>query len=108
MGTRTVALVGVSTLLFFSACKGKGVDISADTVDFPWPFTVASGRVECQDGQAVVFISNGITYSLNGLADSRAATRGYSDLKPIWKADPAIPGMRINIGPVVDLGLSKC
>ena len=90
------------------SCEESGEEISKSSVDFDWPFAVASGRVECRNGCEVVFTSNGVTYSINGTADAFASQRGYRDVRPIWADNPAILGTKINIGPIISIGLDLC
>lgn len=82
-----------------------------------WPFTVKSGTLECLNGNIVVFHANGQTYAINGSADGVAGSRGYKDLREIWrnnpeydkyfsKNDPDHP--KINIGPIIKEGLQLC
>lgn len=86
-----------------------------------WPFTVDGGVVTCRGhavGVGVVrFITNGTVYSINGatkLTGSNdfppvdAAMADSADIKEIWAANPAIPGLRMDLGPVLDRGLAMC
>lgn len=66
-----------------------------------WPFTVDSGEL-CRDGDKVWLAHNGETYALNGL--SQQITK--HELWPIWRDDPDSPGRKINIGPMIEKGLS--
>ena len=71
-----------------------------------WPFTVPQGIVACDDHGGVVFTTpDGTTYWLNGTAGDE---HKYRDVHPIWRKDPSIPGLRIDIGPMIDLGLRLC
>jgi hypothetical protein len=72
-------------------------------VQAKWPFTVASGLLECKPGRVVVFHTGGTTYGVNGLAAAR-----YRSINPIGRSDPTIPGTKISVGPVIDRGLSLC
>lgn len=69
-----------------------------------WPLTVAAGVVSCRDG-AVTFRAAGVTYAVNGTA--RMLHRG-ADIVRIWRRNPAIPGSRIDISPIIDRGLELC
>lgn len=90
-----------------------GRRVTAAELGDRWPLTVREGKIACIPGpvvpgirrvDAVVLHSRGKTYALNGAAKSR----GYLPIEPIWKNDPAIPGLRINIGPLIDLALKEC
>ena len=77
-----------------------------------WPFTVDQGILKC-DNNAVIFISNGRTYGVNGTAKSRGRNQGYSDIEDIWAFDPLFSDggnneVRINIGPIISDGLKLC
>ena len=68
-----------------------------------WPFTVSSGKLKC-DRNAVVFVARGQTYAVNGIAISM----GYADIRAIWRNNKDGSGPKINIGPVLTLGLTLC
>jgi hypothetical protein len=70
-----------------------------------WPLTVASGVVRCS-GQAVTFTAAGRTYALNGVAEMQHP--GWPQIERIWRKNPAIPGTRIDIGPIIERGLKLC
>lgn len=95
-------------LLALVACREETPALTAETVDFPWPFTVDGGSVECRDGFEIVFVSDGNAYPLNGAATNNAAERGYLPLQQIWADDPAVPGARVSITPMLNLGLAEC
>lgn len=63
-----------------------------------------SGFVDCVDGFSAIFRTDGQTYALNGTARSR----GYAEIDPIWRDNSAIPGAKINIGPLIDLANQQC
>ncbi|BET65587.1 hypothetical protein ASA1KI_05050 [Opitutales bacterium ASA1] len=58
------------------------------------------------DLQILTFTANGRVYALNGIASSHAKKRGFSAIEEIWKANPNVPGLRINISPIIDRGLA--
>lgn len=70
-----------------------------------WPFTVEQGEVRCLNAGEVVFIAEGTTYAVNGTAEGRKL---YADIAPIWRDDPSYPGLKVSIGPIIDLGLKLC
>lgn len=70
-----------------------------------WPLTVEEGHIRCLSGQAVVFSAGGYVYAVNGTAKGRDK---YRDIDEIWRDDPVYPGLKINIGPLLDYGLSLC
>jgi hypothetical protein len=76
-----------------------------DNFGADWPLLVEDGRVECRPGRQVVFISDGITYGVNGPAQ---ATHSYRNIEQIWASDPAVSGAKKDIGPIIDAGLKLC
>jgi len=50
-----------------------------------------------------VFIVNGKVYAVNGNAKIR-----YRDTFEIWRDNPKIPGTKINIGEMIQMGLKLC
>ncbi|MCV7286122.1 DUF2511 domain-containing protein [Mycolicibacterium wolinskyi] len=86
--------------------------ISEDTwTDGPWPFTVSDGTLMCApygvggNQQSVTFVTNRTMYAINGTAKS---TRQFEAIEAIWKDNPEIPGTKLDIGPVLEMGLSLC
>lgn len=49
---------------------------------------------------------DGTDYAVNGTA--LTVEPDLPKIDAIWKNDPDVPGTRINIGPVIDKGLSLC
>lgn len=78
--------------------------VSRDQFGDEWPLTVERGEVECMDGFIAVFHQNAKTWALNGAAQ----TRGYPEIDPIWRDNPAVPGTKINIGVLTELALQQC
>ena len=76
-----------------------------------WPLTVSNGTLSCSplgDLGIVTFSANEKTYAVNGIAKGRAKQNGWRPIDEIWKANPTVPGTKINIGPLIDKGLSLC
>lgn len=83
--------------------------ISKETLGAPWPFSVDSGVVQCNDQRHVLFVAGGQTYAINGTA--RGAIKAgapYKDLDEIWLDNPDMAGAKISVQPVLDIGLSLC
>lgn len=110
----TVLFCLITSCVVFS-CSGRtdnqataplpsGVLVTRETMGESWPLIVDQARVECLDGRVAVVHVNGITYALNGTAKSR----GYPAVDPIWRADPSLPGSKINIGPLIEIALKQC
>lgn len=71
-----------------------------------WPFTVDQGVVRCvMPKREIVFSSGGKPYAVNGTAK---ANKLYGDIGQIWRDNPAIEGTKIDISPILNLGLSLC
>lgn len=77
-----------------------------------WPFTVdegvlafrQTGRLKNGDPVgAVTFTANGKTYGVNGIARGKAS--GHADIEEILADDPAVPGLKKNISPIIERGL---
>lgn len=71
-----------------------------------WPLEPEYGALRCEDGSAVVFDApDGQTYAVNGTAKSWKKGR---EIRPIWLDNPDLEGLKIDIGPLIDEGLSRC
>jgi hypothetical protein len=77
----------------------------ADIPKGEWPLTVSHGVVRCE-GTSVIFRANGRDYAVNGTA--QMLHKEMAKIHRIWRRDPDVPGLRINIGPVLDKGLELC
>ncbi|MBX8689178.1 DUF2511 domain-containing protein [Mycobacterium sp. 20091114027_K0903767] len=90
------------------ADQPKGYVSNQTWTDGPWPFTVSSGTLMCarmsSGGQSVTFVANRTMYGLNGAAKSQ----GFDDFTPIWRENPSFPGLKVDIGPMIQKGLSLC
>lgn len=82
--------------------------ISKDDVPMgEWPLTVKEGVVRCEGGGSVIFRAPDDTdYAVNGTALTQRP--GLPKIDAIWRNDPDVPGLRINIGPVLNKGLELC
>ena len=85
------------------ADKASSGDVKKEDFGDAWPFTVDAGRVQCIDGVYAVFEAGGQTYALNGAAKSK-----YAGLDSIWRDNPELAGTKVNIGPMIELALSRC
>jgi hypothetical protein len=95
----------------------ESITISKEDFGDRWPFTVSQGKLSCS-GNAVTFKANGKIYAVNGTAKSR----GFAEINEIWKNDEEMIKIlkesflgedigsppKINIGPIIDKGLSLC
>ena len=104
---RSIAALVILSFVFV-ACSddsNRGEEISEKDYGDKWPFTVASGRVECIAPSKVVFHANGKTYAVNGMA---SGDKRFRDLREIWRDNPDPIFPKINIGPIIDKGLTLC
>lgn len=98
---------------------GEGCKISREQFGEQWPFTVESGVLGCGAVESspgvgkVVFEadgSGGTFYAINGIAKGFADEQGWHQLEEIWADNPATAkyGGKVNIQPMIALGLSIC
>jgi hypothetical protein len=76
--------------------------------DGPWPFTVDSATLMCTKGaggERVTVVANREMYALNGTAKSANL---WPPFDPIWLDDPQVPGLKVNIGPMIERGRALC
>lgn len=93
------------------ASYAESSEVSKGNFEGEWPLTVDGGTLDCQNeagARLVTITSAGKTYALNGTARGKAKQRGWSEVDSIWKDNPEVSGLKINIGPLVDFGLSLC
>lgn len=114
-GRSTVtALILVAGIMLLSAAPPVDAArvVRAQELGSRWPLSVTDGEIDCVPGQqvgsvrvdAAVFRTKGKTYALNGAARQR----GYLPIEPIWKQDAAVPQLRVNLGPLIDMALKEC
>lgn len=102
------AAVPTATLTSPPATPASGpgwANVAAADFGDRWPLTVSAGTLRCEGSRAVVFETNGRRYAVNGTAASRPGVR---PLEEIWAPDPSIAGLRKNISPLLERGLSLC
>ncbi|MEW1879425.1 DUF2511 domain-containing protein [Rhodococcus sp. NPDC080181] len=78
--------------------------VSESTWTGDWPFTVPQGVLMCGAPDRVTFSADGTMYAVNGSAKS---TGEFEDLAAIWK-DSDFPGVKVDIGPMIQQGLALC
>lgn len=98
-----IVAIGLLPVLALAA----STPVSRETMKDEWPLTVSGGVLSCERG-AVTFSANGITYAVNGTAMTHGKYLGWRDIREVWKDNPAIPGTKINIGPMIEKGLLLC
>lgn len=81
--------------------------VTASDYGDEWPLTIGSGFVQCIPPNRVVFVDVlGRRYPLNGTA--RSTISPLTPLEDIWAMNPELPGARILITPLLQLGLELC
>lgn len=76
--------------------------------DGPWPFTVDTATLLCTkgaDGERVTVVADREMYALNGTAKS---AKLWPPFDPIWLDNPNTPGLKVDIGPMIQRGLALC
>lgn len=73
-----------------------------------WPLTVPEGDLRCVDGSSVIFLRGGLIYAVNGLARGSADENGWRLIDEIWRDDPSLPGTKVDMHPLIELGLELC
>lgn len=71
--------------------------------DGPWPLTVPEGFLRCRNMAVTFTTPDGTTYAVNGTARAK-----YPGLEPIWKPHSEVSGARMDIGPLLNKGLTLC
>jgi len=112
MKAKSGVLFTTSVLLLSTSFVHAGTaSIAESEYGEKWPLTVTEGTLSCKPIGSlgiVTFTANGKTYAVNGTAMGQAKKNGWKEIDEIWKPNPSIPGTRINMGPILDKGLSLC
>ncbi len=102
-------LIGMVLLV---GCGSTQVKITQAEYGDKWPFTVSEGVLHYRDTGVtvgttrmieVLFTANGVTYALNGTAKENSS---YTNVDSIWAKNPSLPGIKKDIGPIIDRGLA--
>jgi Protein of unknown function (DUF2511) len=108
------ALVLAALPLALAACGGASGSghsryVSRSQYGSSWPLKVSKGTLGCTDPDEVTFTKpNGAVYWVNGLAGDAASENGWLNIRPIWANDPTTPGLKKDIGVLIDDGLKLC
>ena len=92
----------------------KSSAVSAATWnDGPWPFTIERGELTCigpvDDPGVFIATDQGDMYALNPAAIRMARGVGATaDLDPIWRQHPDLPGVKMNVSPMIVYALALC
>ena len=88
--------------------------VSAATwTDGPWPFTIERGELTCigpvDDRGVFIVTDTGAMFALNPAAIHMAPEVGATaDLDPIWRQHPDLPGVKMNVSPMIVYALALC
>lgn len=99
-----LAVVLLALALALTSCFERGVKVSRAEYGDDWPLTVESGRLRCRPPWVITFHTGDEAYAVNGMARSR----GYRDIRPIWRDNPDLPGTKIPITPLITRGRAYC
>jgi hypothetical protein len=90
------------------ANRPAGLVERATWTDGRWPFTVDVATLLCTKGvggERVLVVADREMYAVNGTAKS---SKLYPPFDVIWLDDPKAPGLKINIGPMIERGRALC
>jgi len=84
--------------------------ISAEEFGADWPFITEEMHLQCLPGNAVVVTDpeTGRMYGVNGAATGRAKQFGLQSIDVAWRDDPALPGAKVGLGRIIQLGITLC
>ena len=113
-----ILLISILALILVS-CGGSGDDgrdVSKSDYGDDWPLTRSSATLHCKKLDAkitMVWVEVGNSaYALNGTAmtwlENKRPDLNVRDLKQVWRDDPAMPGFKVSVGPLIDDGLDMC
>ena len=96
-----------------SPIPGSSAVSAATWTDGPWPFTVERGELTCigpADHPGVFIVTDrGEMFALNPAAIQMADQVGAKpELDPIWREHPDIPGVKVNVSPMIVYALALC
>lgn len=97
----------ISALVLIPWGDGDEHAVSAETASsegWEWPLTVDSATVFCSGSGRLVINAEGKNYALNGLAKGD----GLPALNPIWKDDPDVSGLKIDVGGLTEWATQAC
>ena len=97
----------------YAKLRGEPGFLSRADFGKQWPLTVEAGVVSCEPlgantrlGSVIFMDPEGKRYAVNGTAIAHYP--GLPVIDHIWAPDPKVPGLKIDISPVIDRGLELC
>lgn len=88
--------------------QSRSASVSQSDLGDAWPLTVNSAEL-CNGGPGAVFVvADGKYYPVNGVAGGFLSGAGLqaSDLREIWRDDPVLPGLKVSVGPLINMALA--
>lgn len=84
--------------------------ISEEDFGDRWPFTQPEMHLTCLPGNAVVVmdVNSGAMYPVNGVASGKAQQMGMGSLQDVWRNDPELEGLKVDMGIIINRGLTLC
>lgn len=84
--------------------------VTASMFGDQWALTVNEGKFECESlgnklAKLYFIDKKGTKYAVNGMAKN---DKTYKPIDLIWKANPDVKGLKMDIGPLIDYGLKFC
>ncbi|MCA9233193.1 MAG: DUF2511 domain-containing protein [Planctomycetales bacterium] len=107
-------LLASMLLAFSSAPLAASSEISRSDLGEDWPLSVPAGTLRCDPlpgsstSKLVTFQAGSKVYALNGIARGHAKSKGWHEIDAIWSEDPEVPGLKLNIQPLIQRGLALC
>lgn len=102
-------MAGVAVAFSMASCGDSSAvgTLAATDLQKPWPLTVESVTLHCVDRNTVNLETNGVQYMLIG--DQNANNpHGWKKRTEIWAAHDTVPGLRRDIGELIDVATRKC
>ena len=102
------ARVALALSFLVASCSDLPADggaLSASDISKPWPLTVEAVTVRC-NGSALLVESGGKLYQLAGPPNPQ--DRDWHDRREIWAPSETIPGLKRDIGELIDVATTRC
>ena len=90
-------------LLSLTACGRAPLIATRAEYGDAWPLTVAQAELRCFGNGELIAIINDLPYALNGTARAR-----YDPIDRYWRNDPANPGAKVSLAPLIQRAQDAC
>lgn len=104
---RALIPVAVFTCLSPMMAVANSTPVSRVAMQGQWPFSIDAGVLSCDRGAVTLKVGD-VVYAINGTAKTLGIKLGWRDTRHIWKNNPAVPGTKMDMGPVINKGLLLC